>query len=155
MVEVEVARKGGERATLRVPLQRAAQAQTASATDGTRQPSKGREERAESSLPSLGITVAPLDAATARQLDLPADVRGVMVTDVDDASPAAGRIATPQTGGPDVILSVEGQPVTTPESLRAALGSAKAGDIVTLRIYNAQAKNRRIERVRLGASAGR
>jgi S1-C subfamily serine protease len=90
-----------------------------------------------------------------RQLDLPTDVRGVVVTDVDDSSPAAGRIATPQTGGPDVILSVEGQAVTSPEGLRAALGSAKAGDIVSLRIYNAQAKNRRIERVRLGSSPRR
>ena len=54
-----------------------------------------------------------------------------------------------------MILSVEGQAVTTPEELRAALGSAKAGDIVTLRIYNAQAKNRRIERVRLASGASR
>ena len=79
----------------------------------------------------------------------------MIVTDVDDASPAAGRIATPQTGGPDVILSVEGEAVTTPEALRAALRSAKAGDIVTLRIYNMQAKNRRIERVRLASGATR
>jgi serine protease Do len=153
-VEVEVARKGGQRATLRVPLQRAP-SQTASTTESTRPTPKGRGERAESSLPSLGITVAPLDAATVRELDLPADVRGVIVTDVDEASPAAGRIATPQTGGPDVILSVEGEGVTTPDALRNALRSAKAGDIVTLRIYNAQAKNRRIERVRVGSSASR
>ena len=154
-VDVEVARKGGQRATLHVPLQRAAQAQTASTTESTRQTPKGREERAESSLPSLGITVAPLDAATVRELDLPADVRGVIVTDVDETSAAAGRIATPQTGGPDLILSIEGQAVTTPDALRTALRTAKAGDIVTLRIYNAQAKNRRIERVRLGSGASR
>ena len=149
-VEVEVARKGGQRATLRVPLQRAAPAQTAS-TESTRQPSRDRAGRTESSLPTLGITVAPLDAATERQLGLPADVRGVVVTDVDDSSPAAGRIATPQTGGPDVILSIEGQAVTSPEALRTALNAAKPGDIVSLRIYNAQAKNRRIERIRLGS----
>ena len=154
-VDVEVARKGGQRATLHVPLQRAPQAQTASTTESTRQTPKGREERAESSLPSLGITVAPLDAATVRELDLPADVRGVIVTDVDETSAAAGRIATPQTGGPDLILSIEGQAVTTPDALRTALRTAKAGDIVTLRIYNAQAKNRRIERVRLGSGASR
>jgi len=82
-------------------------------------------------------------------------VRGVIVMDVDDASPAAGRIATPQTGGPDVILSVEGQPVATPEALRAALRAAKPGDILSLRIYNAQAKSRRIERVRVGSATGR
>jgi S1-C subfamily serine protease len=106
-------------------------------------------------LPSLGVTVAALDAATVRSLEIPADVRGVLVMDVDDSSPAAGRLATPQTGGPDVILSVEGEPVTTPDSLRAALRSSKPGDIVSLRIYNVQAKNRRIERVRLGGATGR
>ena len=106
-------------------------------------------------MPSLGITVAPLDAATVRELEIPADVRGVIVTDVDESSPVAGRLATPRTGGPDVILSVEGEAVTSPESLRVALRSAQPGDIVTLRIYNAQAKNRRVERVRVGATAAR
>jgi S1-C subfamily serine protease len=79
----------------------------------------------------------------------------VIVMDVDDSSPAAGRLATPQTGGPDLILSVEGQPVTTPEALQDALRSAKPGDIVSLRIYNVPAKSRRIERVRVGSAAGR
>ena len=82
------------------------------------------------------MTVAPTDAEAVRELKLPADVRGVIVTDIADSSPAAGRLATPQLGGPDVILSVEGTPVTSPESLRAALRAAKPGDIVTLRVYN-------------------
>jgi S1-C subfamily serine protease len=103
----------------------------------------------------LGITVAPLDAATVRELEIPADVRGVIVTDVDETSPVAGRLATPRTGGPDVILSVEGETVGTPDALRTALRSAKPGDIVTLRIYNAQAKNRRVERVRVEATPAR
>ncbi|MFL5619823.1 MAG: trypsin-like peptidase domain-containing protein [Gemmatimonadaceae bacterium] len=153
-VDVEVARKGGQRATIRVPLQRAPSTRTASALEPTR-PSARSEQPKSSTLPALGVTVAPLDAATVRGLEIPADVRGVVVMDVDDSSSAAGRIATPQTGGPDVILSVEGQPVTTPEALRAALGAAKPGDIVSLRIYNVQAKNRRIERIRLGSSNAR
>ena len=153
-VDVEVARKGGQRATIRVPLQRVPDARTASAAEPRNAPTT-REERTESSMPSLGITVAPLDAAAVRELELPADVRGVLVTDVDETSSAAGRLATSVTGGPDVILSVEGEPVTTPDALRNALRSAKAGDIVTLRVYNAAAKNRRVERVRVGAAAGR
>jgi serine protease Do len=153
-VDVEVARKGGKRATISVPLQRAKQtvAATAPQTE-TSSPRSGQREA--TTLPSLGVTVAALDAATVRSLEIPADVRGVLVMDVDDSSPAAGRLATPQTGGPDVILSVEGEPVTTPDSLRAALRSSKPGDIVSLRIYNVQAKNRRIERVRLGGATGR
>jgi serine protease Do len=153
IVDVEVARKGGQRATIRVPLQRVADDRTAArASDaGTTQ----RDERTGASMRSLGITVEPIDAAAARELQLPADVHGVIVTDVAENSSAAGRLATPQTGGPDVILSVEGTPVTTAESLRTALRAAKPGEIVTLRVYNAQAKNRRIERVRVGAATER
>ena len=153
-VEVEVARKGGQRSTIRVPLQRVPEARTASAAE-TRPTPGAREERTESEMPALGITVAPLDAATVRELEIPADVRGVIVTEVDETSPVAGRLATPRTGGPDVILSVEGEPVSTPDALRNALRSAKPGDIVTLRIYNPQAKNRRVERVRVEAASAR
>ena len=153
-VEVEVARKGGKRATISVPLQRANQ-DVAAATPERATPSRRSGQPVATTMPSLGVTVAPLDASSARSLEIPADVRGVVVMDVDDSSPAAGRLATPQTGGPDVILSIEGQPVTTPDSLRAALREAKPGDIVSLRIYNVQAKNRRIERVRLGGATGR
>jgi len=149
-VEVEVARKGGQRATIRVPLQRVPSTQTASSPETTRPSS--RRESAESTLPALGITVAPIDAQSTRGMEVPDEVRGVIVTDVDDASPAAGRIATPQSGGPDIILSVEGTNVTTPEALRAALRAAKPGDIVSLRIYNMPLKTRRIERIRLSAT---
>jgi serine protease Do len=152
-VEVEVARKGGQRATIHVPLQRVASTQTA-ATPETARPSS-RSERSESTLPALGITVAPIDAQSTRGMEVPEEVRGVIVTDVDDASPAAGRIATPQSGGPDIILSIEGAPVTTPEALRAALRSMKPGEIVSLRIYNMQLKTRRIERIRLGSTTAR
>ena len=152
-VEVEVARKGGERVKIRVPLQRVPEPRAVAAAP--RATPQAAEETRTSSVSSLGITVAPLDAATVRELEIPTDVRGVVVTDVDDTSPAAGRLATPRTGGPDVILSVEGQAVTTPDALRSALRAAKAGDIVTLRIYNVPAKNRRVERVRVGSGAER
>lgn len=152
-VEVEVARKGGQRATFRVPLQRTSPVEAAVAPEAPRPSPSG--ERSESSVPGLGITVAPIDATTTRGMEVPEEVRGVIVTDVDDGSPAAGRIATPQTGGPDIIVSVEGVPVTTPDALKAALRSAKPGDVVSLRIYNMPGKSRRIERVRLMAATDR
>ena len=153
-VEVEVARKGGQRATIPVPLQRVPDARRALAAE-TRPAPSAREERRESSMPSLGITVAQLDAATVRELELPADVRGVLITDVDETSAAAGRLATSGTGGPDIILSVEGAAVTSPEALRTALRAAMPGDIVTLRVYNVPAKNRRVERLRIGTTQAR
>jgi S1-C subfamily serine protease len=100
---------------------------------------------------ALGATVQALDAATARQLKLPADVKGVIVTGTQDGSAAATHLATPAEGGPDIIMSVEGTPTETPEQLRAALSKVKDGEIVTLRVYNAQAKSKRIERLRIGS----
>ena len=69
-----------------------------------------------------------------------------------EGTSAANHLAAPNEGGPDVILSVEGKAVETPEQLRAVLQGVKTGDIVSLNVYNAQVKARRIERVRVGAS---
>ncbi len=150
VVDVEVARKGGARAVLHIPLQRVPEKRTA---DRMTSAKPSREEKpASATIATLGVTVAPTDAEAVRELKLPADVRGAIVTDISDSSPLAGRLATPQLGGPDVILSIEDTPVTSPEALRAALRAAKPGEIVSLRIYNVPAKTRRIERVRLAAS---
>jgi serine protease Do len=149
VVDVEVARKGGARAVLHIPLQRVP---GKTAVRETSAKSSRDEKPASSMIGSLGLTVAPTDAEAVRELKLPADVRGAIVTDIADSSPLAGRLATPQLGGPDVILSVEDTQVTSPESLRAALRAVKPGEIVSLRIYNVPAKTRRIERVRLAES---
>ena len=145
VVTVEVARKGGQHATVRVPLQRASSDETAAAST-----ERGDSDHAKgSSMHALGASVAAIDAETAQQLRLPSDVRGVLVTGVEDGSSAASHLATPDEGGPDIILSVEGTAVQTPDQLRAALNQAKGG-IVTLRVYNVPSKSKRIERVRLG-----
>ena len=56
-----------------------------------------------------GVSVEDLDAGTARQLGLPASTKGVVVTEVDPASPAAS--AGLKEG--DVIQQVNRQPVET------------------------------------------
>jgi serine protease Do len=145
MVNIEVARKGGEHATVRVPLQRAPSDENASASAEHRDADRTKG----SSMHALGASVAAIDAETAQQLRLPSDVRGVIVMGVEDGSSAASHLATPDEGGPDIIMSVEGTAVQTPEQLRAALDKAKGG-IVTLRVYNVPAKAKRIERLRLG-----
>jgi serine protease Do len=146
VVNVEVARKGGKRSTLRVALQRVGGDVESHASRPDR---SGGDDAAGAGVRALGAMVQPIDAATARQLRLPSDIKGVLVTGVRDGSAAAAHLATPQTGGPDIILSVEDTPVETPEALRSALAKAKPGDIVTLRVYNAQARSKRIERLRL------
>jgi PDZ domain-containing secreted protein len=148
VVNVEVARKGGQRVTLRVPLQHV----SATAAQGSRShddSSNGGDNG--TAMHALGASVSTVDAATARQLQLPSDAaHGVLVTGVQEGSSAASHLATPDNGGPDVILSVEGTAVHTPEEMRSALSHAKTGDIVSLRVYNVPAKTRRVERLRLG-----
>src|SRR5439155_26310410 len=98
-------------------------------------PSTREERPASSMISALGVTVAPTDADAVRELKLPADVRGAIVTDVSESSPAAGRLTKPQLGGPDVILCVERAAATSPVSLRSAVRQAKPGASVTLRVY--------------------
>jgi serine protease Do len=145
-VRVEVARKGGVRKTLSIPLQR---------VDDQRDLARGapssRGGAGEDGAPMarLGIDVAPLDRATAQQFDVPDGLRGVVVAAVRAGGPAFEQVAGPENGGPDIILRVEGKTVTSPAELHQALGAAKPGEIVSLQLYNARSKTRRVERIRL------
>ncbi len=64
-----------------------------------------------------GVSVEELTAQDARQLELPANTKGVVVTDVDPASQAAS--AGLQKG--DVIQQVNRKPVTNAEEFAAAM----------------------------------
>ena len=154
VVAVEVARKGGERATLHVRLQSMDPEQVATAVRAS--DDNDESGKHASSAPLLGITIAPTDGDAAQELQLPTNVRGEIVSSVDDNSPAYGRLATPDQGGPDIILSVEGTPVPTPEALRDALQKAShtaapdgGAPIVSMQVYNVPTKAKRFVRVRL------
>jgi len=153
VVSVEVARKGGTRVTTKVTLRRADTGRVASAdSDDNEAPNGGESGGVKVS--ALGITGVSTDNSSVTGFELPSDVRGVVVLRVDDGSPAAGHLLTPATGGPDVILSVEGTAMRTTEDLQNALSHYRSGDIVTLRVYNARS-GKRIERVQLRNSASR
>ena len=149
MVKVEVARKGGVRKTVDVKLQEL----NDSPQVATREDSGVVDEASDEgvAMNRLGISVEPVSPDAAVELQLPADTRGLIVTDVVPGGPSwEVLVDDPQRGGPDIILSVEGKPVRTEADLRKALLAEKPGSIVSLRIYNARAQNRRVERVRLG-----
>jgi serine protease Do len=79
----------------------------------------GRAERTEESEGGdFGLSVEPLTPEVARELDLSKRTEGVVVrsVDPDGAAAAAGLRAG------DVISKVNGQAVTTPAELKAALG---------------------------------
>ncbi|TAL06042.1 MAG: Do family serine endopeptidase [Verrucomicrobia bacterium] len=78
-----------------------------------------------------GIELSDLDANLRQQLDIPANVRGVLVTKLDEDSPAAD--AGLREG--DVILEVERSPVRTAEQLRE-LASKAGKDGVLLRVWS-------------------
>ncbi|MEP7225982.1 MAG: Do family serine endopeptidase [Gemmatimonadales bacterium] len=150
-VKVEVARKGGVRKTFEVRLQEVPAArQTAAGDTAATDDAADSSDQAAADIDLLGLTVQPVDKDAAEQFELKPEQRGLIVTGVTPGGPAQGEIAEPENGGPDIILSVEGKSVRSVADLKQALKGDKSGDIVTLRLYNTQAKSHRIERIRLG-----
>jgi S1-C subfamily serine protease len=146
-----VARKGGVRKTFTVELQEvAAPKEVASRNGNSSADSENGSDEGAASIDLLGVTVQPVDQDAVQQFQLEPSQQGLLVTSVAPGGPSYGEVAEPETGGPDIILTVEGKPVKTVKDLNDALKGFKKGDIVSLRIYNTQAKNRRIQRIRLG-----
>jgi S1-C subfamily serine protease len=108
------------------------------------------DENGAAAVGRLGITVAPIGDDDRAQLQLPSSQRGVLVTDVAPGGPAWNTLSDGDQGGPDIITEVEGRPVRSPADLRDAIKGMKPGDVVSLRVYNTGAKNRRVERIKLG-----
>jgi len=132
IVKVEVARKGGVRKTYNVRLiPQGEPVQPASREDSGNEPTEkaGSTELKE----RLGVTVSPLDADARRELNLTANTGGVLVESVDPYGPADGLLAA-QPDGVNIITEVEGRPVKSESDLRAALRSAKRGEIVSLTV---------------------
>jgi serine protease Do len=148
LVKVEIARKGGVRKTFNVKLQALNDQPQLAAADQRDSDEAGDTGTA---MNRLGISVEPVTPEVAQQLQLPNNMRGLIVTDVTPGGPSWETLLDdPQRNGPDIILSVEGKPVKTEADLRNALKSEKPGSIVTLGIYNPRAQGRRVERIRLG-----
>jgi serine protease Do len=150
VVSLQVARKGGQLSTIRVPLEHA-ETEAAKPTD-SKDEATDKADAKGSSMHQLGVSVAPIDAQATRELKIPSDIHGLIVMGTKDGTSAASHLATPGNGGPDIILSVDGKAVDTPEELKSALAGVKDGDVVSLNVYNTQQQARRIERMRVGAS---
>ena len=150
VVKVEVARKGGVHKTLDVRLQELPAARAVASADDSAASGGDNAEDSAASIGKLGITVAPLDDDDIQQLRLRPDQRGAIVTDVKAGGPSYGELTDPDNGGPDIILEVEGTPIHSPADLKKAIAAQKPGSIVSLRVYNARAQTRRVERIKLG-----
>ncbi len=82
----------------------------------------------EASSSAFGLTISTLTADTARRLRAPSDAEGVLVSEVEQGSPAfrAGL----QRG--DIITRINRQPVRTPQEASRALGAVSSGSTAFL-----------------------
>ena len=122
-VPVEIIRQG-RRQTLTVTVaQRPTEEQLAQqlGTDGDDAQSGGTAPQGAQSAQSLGMTLSPLTPDLARRGNIPATVRGVVITAVDPNSAAAEEGLRPGY----VLLSINQQAVTTPAAFTAAVEAAR------------------------------
>jgi serine protease Do len=106
--------------------------------EGARQqPRVASSEPDEESSSAFGLTIGTLTADTARRLRAPSDAEGVLVSDVEQGSPAfrAGL----QRG--DIITRINRRPVRTPQEASHALGAVSSGStafVLVLRLGQEQ-----------------
>ena len=87
------------------------------------EPQRTSTEPDEQASQGFGITLTALNAETARRLRAPSDTQGVLVSDVEQGSPAfRAGIARG-----DIITRVNRQPVRTPQDASRALGQVASG----------------------------
>ncbi len=77
----------------------------------------------EESAAAFGITISSLTADVARRLRAPADVEGVLVTEVEQGSPAFRAGLQPR----DIITRINRQPVRSPQEASRALSAVPSG----------------------------
>jgi 2-alkenal reductase len=77
----------------------------------------------------VGIAFYPIDAALATQYELPVE-SGIIITEVDPASPAAEAGLQPE----DIITAVDGEEITPSQDLAAIMFKHQPGDVVTLSV---------------------
>jgi serine protease Do len=119
-VNVEVVRKGA-RKIVSIQIARLVDDKPAAAKRPAA-PAKPTEKPKQSS--RLGLALAALSAETRGRYNIPASVQGVVVSTVDDNSPAGDKNIRPG----DVIVEVAQTRVTTPEQVNAKVDAElKAG----------------------------
>ena len=91
---------------------------------GTREEAKQVAALSGEDESALGMKLSGLDAKTRDQFGLPADAKGVMITDIDPNSEAA---ANGLSVG-DLIVQVSGKPVATPADIEKSVKAAESSN---------------------------
>ena len=128
-VTVDVMRFG-ERKTVTVPLTEAPQETQVAARQND------AIENASVSNVKLGISVEPIPVELARQANLGADARGLLVREVDLDGPANQQLFARTDVIAEVLRPAPRRAVKTVADLERALSRVRDGDIVSLYVYN-------------------
>ena len=116
--------RNGRRMTLQVTVQQRPTEEELARQLGVDQDQETTPEGGDRAVPAeatLGLSLQPLTPQITRALSLPADARGVVITAVDPNSDAAQKEL--QRG--DLIVTINGQAVTTPAQVRTEVDSAR------------------------------
>jgi serine protease Do len=118
-VPMEIIRNG-ERRTVEVRIGRLEDAERTAMAEvkGDHEPATKTETSA------LGLSLSPLTADLRNRYQIPGAVRGVLVTKVDPAGPAAEKGLAPG----DVIVEVAQEPVAQPKDVTMKVAKATAGN---------------------------
>jgi serine protease Do len=119
--------RAGQKQSAHVTVARLEDDDAAPAKVSVAQPKSG------SKLSELGFSLGPLDAAARAKFHVGAEVQGVVITDVDPASPAGDKNFRPG----DVIVEVQHQAMHSPDDVsRKVDADSKAGRKVELLLVN-------------------
>ncbi len=132
VVRVTFVRSRGQQQTVSVRL-----AAPPGEADVARANASPRRNEPDSEEGPLGISVQPLTQEDIRDPELRPILRSggaLVVTQVSPDGPAYQKLADASSGGPDIILKVNGQPTRTAAEFRAAIGAIRKGDIATLSV---------------------
>lgn len=96
-------------------------------------PAAPQPPKPKSKIAQLGLSLAALDQETRNQYKIPAEVHGVLVTDVDPESAAADKNLRPG----DIIVEVQNQAVRTPDDISKKVeADAKSGRKLEMFLVN-------------------
>lgn len=88
----------------------------------------------------LGLDVDDLDPTRAKRMNLPSDVRGVVIKDVDPAGPS--RVAPIRAG--QILLEINRERITSRAQYRAVVSTLRPGSAVAVLVYDPILKQRTI-----------
>ena len=120
-------------------------------------PARERQDRADPSSPApdrsrvdpenapLGLTVRDLDPQTADRLDVPNDVRGVLITRVEGMSSSFDGGIERGT----ILLEINRQRIETAAEYRRIARAARPGDVLTLYLYAPDLEQRQLKTIRV------